>query len=99
MDLSGSTSGHEQSGKRPYCVISKEVFNHFTNMVIVAPLTRTYREFPSHLRVHSMDGHESTMLLEHMRSVDINSREYRHLDYIPEEEMEHAVAIVQSLFR
>ena len=42
------TKGHEQNGFRPAIVLSNDVFNSFTKMVIVCPITTNIKEFPTH---------------------------------------------------
>ena len=42
------TKGHEQTGLRPYIVISNNIFNEHTKMVIVCPITSNEKEFPTH---------------------------------------------------
>ena len=42
------TKGHEQAGERPAIVVSNNVFNENTKMVIVFPITSNRKEFPTH---------------------------------------------------
>ena len=42
------TKGHEQSGNRPAIVISNNVFNINTKMIIVCPITSNIKRFPTH---------------------------------------------------
>ena len=42
------TKGHEQKGYRPAIVISNDVFNKNTKMVILCPITSNEKEFPTH---------------------------------------------------
>ncbi|MBE6139113.1 MAG: hypothetical protein E7174_01215 [Firmicutes bacterium] len=42
------TKGHEQSGFRPALVLSSDIFNNFTNMVIVCTIITNTKEFPTH---------------------------------------------------
>ncbi len=44
-------SGHEQKGRRPALVVSKDLFNSSTGLAIVCPLTNTERDFPFHVPV------------------------------------------------
>jgi mRNA interferase MazF len=44
-------SGHEQKGRRPALVLSKEPFNRATGLSIVCPLANTDRNFPFHVPV------------------------------------------------
>ena len=42
------TKGHEQKGRRPAIVISNNIFNNNTKMVIVCPITTNQKDFPTH---------------------------------------------------
>ena len=42
------TKGHEQKGTRPGMVISNDVFNINTKMVIICPISSNKKEFPTH---------------------------------------------------
>ena len=42
------TKGHEQKGSRPAVVISNNVFNINTKMVIVCPVSTNEKYFPTH---------------------------------------------------
>jgi len=44
-------AGHEQQGRRPALVISKESFNKATGMAMVCPITNTNRGNPFHVPV------------------------------------------------
>jgi len=43
-------SGHEQQGRRPALVLSKDAFNKGTGMAICCPITNTDRRVPFHVR-------------------------------------------------
>jgi mRNA interferase MazF len=38
--------GHEQQGFRPVIVLSNNIVSHYTNVVIVAPISTTKRKLP-----------------------------------------------------
>jgi mRNA interferase MazF len=51
------TRGHEQAGTRPCAIISLDQFNHGpAGLVVVLPLTTTYRGIPLHVEVQPPDG-------------------------------------------
>jgi len=65
--------GHEQAGFRPVLVISEDLFNRGpADLVIVVPLTSTYRAVPSHVPVDPPEGglkNTSYILCEAVRSI------------------------------
>lgn len=56
MDLN-PVRGHEQAGRRPAVVVSVDPFNHGpAGLVVVVPLTTTWRGVPLHVAVDPPDG-------------------------------------------
>jgi len=50
LDLDPQAS-HEQKGRRPALVVSKEAFNKGTGMAICCPITITDRKMPFHVSI------------------------------------------------
>lgn len=67
------TRGHEQKGKRPILVISEDLFNQGpAGLVIVLPLTSTYRGVPSHVPIAPPEvglKTQSVILCDAIRSI------------------------------
>jgi len=67
------TRGHEQKGKRPVLIISENAFNRGpAELVIVLPVTSTYRGIPSHVPIEPPGGGlkiVSFVLCEAVRSI------------------------------
>jgi mRNA interferase MazF len=65
--------GHEQAGRRPVLVISEDIFNQGpAGLVIVLPMTSTYRGVPSHIPITPLEGELNTpsvILCEAIRSI------------------------------
>jgi mRNA interferase MazF len=74
-------SGHEQNGRRPSLVISKNLFNQKTGLVFVCPLTRTFRNYPFHLPVHA-EGLTGFVMIEQIKSIDYRARNVKFIGYI-----------------
>lgn len=64
------TKGHEQKGYRPAIIISNNVFNKNTKMVIVCPITSNEKEFPTHYLLKDSKEVKGSVLCEHIRSID-----------------------------
>ena len=69
------TKGHEQNGYRPAIVVSKDIFNKNTKMVIVCPITSNMKDFPTHYVLEDSKKIFGSVLCEHVRSIDIDARE------------------------
>jgi mRNA interferase MazF len=68
-------AGHEQSGRRPVVIVSDDRFNRSpAGLVIVAPMTRTDRGIPWHVRLSPPDalqGQTSIVLCDAIRSISL----------------------------
>ncbi len=72
--------GHEQSGKRPAIVISNNVFNINTKMVMVCPITSNDKDFPTHYLLEDTKIINGSVLCEHIRSIDYESRTLNYIE-------------------
>ena len=74
MELS-PTRGHEQAGRRPALVVSEDLFNRGpAGLVIVLPMTSTWRDVPSHVPIDPPEGgvkHRTVALCEAVRSISV----------------------------
>lgn len=65
--------GHEQGGLRPVIVISADIYNSGpAGLVVVLPLTKTYRGIPLHVCIKPPEGgikSTSTILCDAVRSI------------------------------
>ncbi len=74
------TRGHEQAGKRPAIIISNNVFNKYTKMIIVCPITSNEKEFPTHYILEDSKKIHGSVLCEHIRSIDYISRKVKFIE-------------------
>ncbi len=69
----GPTRGHERSGQRSLLVFSVDAFNTGpVGLVVVLPLTSTFRNVPAHIPVNPPEGglrRPSVILCDAIRSV------------------------------
>ena len=74
------TKGHEQQGKRTAIVISNDVFNINTKMTILCPITTNMKEFPTHYILEDSKKIKGSVLCEHVRSIDYESRNLKFIE-------------------
>ena len=74
------TKGHEQFGKRPAIVISTNVFNDNTKMVMVCPISSNTKEFPTHYLLEDTKKISGSVFCEHIRSVDYEDRKLKFIE-------------------
>ncbi len=88
------TKGHEQSGFRPCVVVSKDAFNKNTKMVIICPITSNEKYFPTHYLLKSPKKIHGSVLCEHIRSIDY---ETRNLKFVEKCNSEDFTNIIESI--
>jgi mRNA interferase MazF len=72
-------AGHEQRGRRPALVISKDLFNARTGLAIVCPVTNNPRRHPMHVPVAPESGLTGFVMVEQIRSLDCRAREAQRI--------------------
>lgn len=83
-DLIGITfdpqSGHEQKGRRPAYVVSKDLFNRSTGLAIVCPVTNTNSGFPFHVPIPEDSKLTGFIMVEQVKSIDYRSRGSKRIE-------------------
>lgn len=90
------TKGHEQSGFRPAVIISNNVFNENTKMVIVCPITTNDKEFPTHYRLEDTKKVYGSVLCEHIRSIDYETRKIRFVEKLSEKDFVSIITLLNA---
>ena len=91
------TKGHEQTGVRPAIVISKDIFNKYTNMAIICPITTNTKKFPTHYELLNTKKVKGAVLCEHIRSIDFSTRKLSFVEKLPQKELKNLIDIISSL--
>ena len=89
-------SGHEQKGRRPAFVVSKDLFNRGSGLAIVCPVTNTDRGFPFHVPIP--DGRKLTgfIMVEQVKSVDFRSRRATRIESGGDELLSEVLSILDA---
>lgn len=74
------TKEHEQAGIRPAVVVSTNIFNQNTKMAIVCPITSNNKEFPTHYKLENSQNVHGSVLCEHIRSIDYETRNLKFVE-------------------
>ena len=90
------TKGHEQSGKRPAIVLSKELFNNYTNMVLVCPITSNVKDFPTHYILEDTKTINGSVLCEHIRSIDYKVRNIKYVERASDNDLLSVMMIINA---
>jgi len=89
-------SGHEQKGRRPALVISRELFNQSTGMALVCPITSTARGFPFHVPIPVNSRITGFIMVEQVKSVDFRSRSARLIEHGSTELLSEVLSILDA---
>ena len=90
------TKGHEQAGKRPCIVISNNVFNKNTKMAIVCPITSNEKEFPTHYLLKNTKKIHGSVLCEHIRSIDYESRDLKFVEKCESDDFDNIIMLLKA---
>ena len=80
-------SGHEQKGRRPAFVVSKDLFNRSTGLAIVCPITNTERGFPFHVPIPKHSKLTGFIMVEQVKSVDFRARLAKRIEQHSDDEL------------
>lgn len=89
-------SGHEQKGRRPAIVISKDAFNKATGMAMCCPITNTDRKVPFHVPLSGLTSLTGFVMCEHTKSLDFRARNLRLIERAPQELLDDVLAIIDA---
>ena len=89
-------SGHEQKGRRPALVVSKELFNRSTGMAIVCPVTNTDRGFPFHVPLPKESKLTGFIMVEQVKSVDFRSRCAKRIEHGHDELLSEVLSLLDA---
>ncbi len=90
-------TGREQGGERPVLVLSTKAFSEATRYALIAPITRTARNWPFEVPVGKGLRVAGVVLTDQTRSVDFLARHASLLGKAPSELIEAVLARVASI--
>ena len=89
-------AGHEQAGHRPALVLSPETYNRKTGLMLCCPLTTRVKGYPFEVAV-VVDGVESVVLADQVKSLDWQVRRASHKGRVDVEALRQVRAKLSSL--
>lgn len=90
------TKGHEQAGFCPAVVISNNVFNQNTKMVMVCPITSNDKYFPTHYNLEDTKNIHGAVLCEHIRSIDYESRNVKFVEKLSDNDFLSVITLLNA---
>jgi len=96
------TEGHEQKGRRPVLIVSPEVFNRFTKVPVVLPITSggAFARAAGFAVSLLGTGSKTTGVIrcDQPRALDLAARGGKKLESLPEAIMEEVLARLSPIF-
>jgi mRNA interferase MazF len=89
-------AGHEQRGRRPALVLSHELFNRHTGMVIACAITNTDRGVPFHLRIPAAASVTGVVMVDQIKTVDYVARRAKLIGPAPASLLDDALALLDA---
>lgn len=89
-------SGHEQKGRRPALVVSKDLFNRGTGVAMVCPITNTDRGFPFHVALPPNSKLSGFVMVEQIKSVDFHARRAKRIERGANELLSEVLSILDA---
>lgn len=90
------TKGHEQSGFRPAIIISNNTFNEYTKMAMVCPITTNIKEFPTHYHLEDTKKIQGSVLCEHIRSIDYETRNLKFIEKLTDNDYISIITLLNA---
>lgn len=89
-------AGHEQMGRRPAVVISNNMFNRFSKMLMVCPITNTNKKHPFHVELDSRTKTTGVILCDQAKMLDLGARNASFAEKLPDDLLNEAVDMIYS---
>lgn len=90
------TKGHEQKEYHPAIVVSKDIFNKNTKMVIACPITSNMKEFPTHYLLEDTKKVFGSVLCEHVRSIDFEERKLSFVEKASDNDLISVITLLNA---
>ena len=92
-------AGHEQSGRRPALVISPQLYNQATSLMLCCPITSRVKGYPFEVPVSGTGGVTGVILSDQLRSLDWVARHAEVVGQADEDVLDDVLAKISPLLR
>ncbi len=89
-------AGHEQKGKRPAVVVSNNIFNRFSKLLLVCPITNTNKKHPFHVELDDRTKTTGVILCDQAKMLDIACRNAEFVEKLPSDLISETVDLIYS---
>ena len=90
--------GHEQRGRRPGLVISRDLFNERVGLAYVCPITSRPRNYPFRLPLPEGLQTHGFVMVDQCRALDYQAREARWIEQVPAPFLQEVLEVFYLIF-
>jgi mRNA interferase MazF len=90
--------GHEQAGYRPALVISNEIPEEASGMLVLCPITHTNRGNHLHIPLEAGLKTDGYVMCDQLKSVDLSARPYSVVETVSEDFVWEICDMVKGMF-
>mgnify|MGYP001948064967 CR=1 FL=1 len=91
-------SGHEQAGRRPAIVVSKQSYNEVSSVTMVCPITSTDRDWAFFVELPEGMKTYGKVVTDQIKSLDLKARRYKFIEEAPLEVIDQVMGILEAIF-
>ena len=95
LDFNPQTD-HEQKGRCPAIIITNNLFNKYSKMLMVCPITNTIKNHPFHITLDNRTKTTGTILCDQARTLDISARNASFVEKAPEDIINKVTQLIKS---
>lgn len=77
-------------------MISDNIFNQNTKMVIVCPITSNKKEFTTHYHLENIKNIHGAVLCEHIRSIDYEIKSLKFIEKLSDNDFMSRIMLINS---
>uniref|UniRef100_UPI0038B32576 endoribonuclease MazF n=1 Tax=Geomonas terrae TaxID=2562681 RepID=UPI0038B32576 len=90
-------AGHEHKGRRPAFVLSPQIYNRKTGLMLCCPITSQVKGYPFEVAVSGVTGIRGVILADQVKSLDWRARRAEKDGKVTRQVLEEVVMKVRAL--
>jgi mRNA-degrading endonuclease toxin of MazEF toxin-antitoxin module len=94
----GPPFGHEQAGRRPAIVVSPEVYNKQSSLLLVCPITRNIEAWAFKVEIPEGTRIQGAIIVDQVRSIDRQARFVRRDENVDPNTLDRVYGMFATLF-
>jgi mRNA interferase MazF len=94
----GPPFGHEQAGRRPAIVVSPDVYNKQSSLILVCPITRNIGAWAFKVEMPEGTHIQGAIIVDQVRSIDRQARFVRRVESVDPDTLDCVYGMFATLF-